>query len=203
MRGRETIDAIFIVRQLQEKRLEGNIELDLEKAYNKISREVKQRNWWEEKWWWNREVQESIKSIQGLERSAISPFLFVLAIDVLSEEIRNEELWELLYADDLVITAENEEALHRSVGEWQEYLERGGLKVNVNKTEGLILLRDPNVGKLFAALTRTTNFRLCNEVRRGQVMAQVDEGGLGGVVGMSLTTNHSISLSEVEMVTSW
>ncbi|XP_064077667.1 uncharacterized protein LOC135195339 [Macrobrachium nipponense] len=50
------------------------------------------------------------------------------------EEIRNEELWELLYADDLVITAENEEDLQRGVGEWEESLEGVGLKVNVNKT---------------------------------------------------------------------
>ncbi|XP_064100873.1 uncharacterized protein LOC135211495 [Macrobrachium nipponense] len=30
-------------------------------------------------------------------------------MDVISKEIRNEELWELLYVEDLVITAENEE----------------------------------------------------------------------------------------------
>ncbi|XP_064100906.1 uncharacterized protein LOC135211534 [Macrobrachium nipponense] len=56
--------------------------------------------------------------------------------DVLSEEIRNEELWELLYGDDLVITAENEEDQQRRVRGWQESLERGGLKVSVNKTRG-------------------------------------------------------------------
>ncbi|XP_064116627.1 uncharacterized protein LOC135222470 [Macrobrachium nipponense] len=47
---------------------------------------------------------------------------------VLSEEISNEELWELLY-DDLVITAENRKDLQRRVGEWQESLEMGDLKV--------------------------------------------------------------------------
>ncbi|XP_064121717.1 uncharacterized protein LOC135226205 [Macrobrachium nipponense] len=41
MRGRGTVEAIFIVRQLQEKRLTGNQELicgiiDLEKAYNRM-----------------------------------------------------------------------------------------------------------------------------------------------------------------------
>ncbi|XP_064088417.1 uncharacterized protein LOC135202895 [Macrobrachium nipponense] len=49
-------------------------------------------------------------------------------MDVLSEEIRNEELCEFLYADHLVITAENEEDLQRRVGECQESLERGCLK---------------------------------------------------------------------------
>ena len=62
----------------------------------------------------------------------------VLIRDVLNEEVRNEEVWELQYAEDLMITAENEEDLQRRVGEWQESLERGGLKVNVNKTEVMI-----------------------------------------------------------------
>ncbi|XP_064096464.1 uncharacterized protein LOC135208291 [Macrobrachium nipponense] len=68
------------------------------------------------------------------EGSALSPFLFVLVMDMLSEAVRNEELWELLYSEDLVNTAENEEDLKRRVGAWQESLEIGGLKVNVNKT---------------------------------------------------------------------
>ncbi|XP_068232179.1 uncharacterized protein [Palaemon carinicauda] len=45
MRGRWTVDAIFMVRQLQEKRLDGNQKLlcafvDLEKAYDRIHREL-------------------------------------------------------------------------------------------------------------------------------------------------------------------
>ncbi|XP_068203188.1 uncharacterized protein [Palaemon carinicauda] len=47
------------------------------------------------------------------QESVLSWFLFVLVLNVLSEGIRNEDLWELLYADDLVITAENEEELRR------------------------------------------------------------------------------------------
>ena len=64
---------------------------------------------------------ENFEVSVGLHQgSALCPFLFVLIMDVLSEEVRNEELWELLYTDDLVITAENEEDLQRRVGEWQE-----------------------------------------------------------------------------------
>ncbi|XP_068232180.1 uncharacterized protein [Palaemon carinicauda] len=57
---------------------------------------------------------------------------------MLSEEIRNEELWELLYADDLVITAENEEELQRRVVEWQDTLEKGILRFNEEKTEAMV-----------------------------------------------------------------
>ena len=138
------------MRQLQEKRLEGNQKLycafiDLEKAYDRIPREVV---------FWclrKRKVPEKlVKLVEMMYRrtstkvltavgetetfevsvglhqgSALSPFLFVLVMDVLSEEIRNEELWELLYAEDLVIIAENEEDLQRRIVEWQEALERG------------------------------------------------------------------------------
>ena len=76
-------------------------------------------------------------SVGLYQGSALSPFLFLLITDMLSEEVWNEELGELLYADDLVIAAENEDLLRR-VGEWQESLERGCLKVNVNKTEVMI-----------------------------------------------------------------
>ncbi|XP_068243653.1 uncharacterized protein [Palaemon carinicauda] len=47
--------------------------------------------------------------------SALSQFSFMVIMDVLSVEIRNEELRELLYANNLVITAENEEDLHKKV----------------------------------------------------------------------------------------
>ncbi|XP_064094334.1 uncharacterized protein LOC135206769 [Macrobrachium nipponense] len=49
-------------------------------------------------------------------------------MDVLSEETGNEEPWELLYTDGLMIIAENEEDLQRRVVEWQESVETGGLK---------------------------------------------------------------------------
>ena len=35
--------------------------------------------------------------------SALSPFLFIMLIDTISQYLRNELPWELLYADDLAI----------------------------------------------------------------------------------------------------
>ena len=74
--------------------------------------------------------------------SALSPFLFAVVMDVLSEDVRRDMLWDLLFADDLVITAETEEQLQERYRAWQENLERGGLKVNVGKTEVMISSRE-------------------------------------------------------------
>ncbi|XP_068232215.1 uncharacterized protein [Palaemon carinicauda] len=99
MRGRGTVNAIFIIGQLRKKRLEGIQKLfcafeDLDKAYDRIPREAM---------FWclrRRKVPE-----------------------------------KLVRFDDLLITAENEEKLQRRAVEWQEILERGGLRVNGHKTE--------------------------------------------------------------------
>jgi len=57
---------------------------------------------------------------------------------VLSDNIRDRQLWEFLFADDFVITAESKEQLQRRVLEWQGSLERQGLKVNARKTEEIV-----------------------------------------------------------------
>ncbi|XP_066981060.1 uncharacterized protein [Macrobrachium rosenbergii] len=94
------------------------------------------------------------------EGSALSPFLLVLVIDMLSEEIRNEVLWELLYSDDLLITAEDKEDLQRRDGEWQESLERGCLRVN--KTEALVSSREDRD-------------RIVIQERRGSITKQMEK----------------------------
>ena len=59
-------------------------------------------------------------------------------MDVLSREVRSRDCWELLYADDLVITAKTEEELQARVLEWQSCLEDQGLKMNSEKTEVMV-----------------------------------------------------------------
>ncbi|XP_064111203.1 uncharacterized protein LOC135218683 [Macrobrachium nipponense] len=78
----------------------------------------------------NQNMKEaSVLSTCHKNRSALSLFLFALVLDVLSEEIGDEELWDLLYANDLVITAENEEARPTKKG-WRvaEVFREGWLK---------------------------------------------------------------------------
>ena len=62
-----------------------------------------------------------------------------------SSSIGKEELLELLYADDLAILAETEEELQRRLVEWQEALDRKGLKANARETEVMVCTREVRV----------------------------------------------------------
>ena len=163
MPGRGTIDAIFIVRQLQEKYHAAKKPLyfafvDLEKAFDRVPRKVL---WWamrslgvEE--WAVRAVQSMYANARSRVRvngqlsdefevkvgvhqgSVLSPLLFILVLEALSREFRTGVPWELLYADDLVIIAKSLEELIARFKAWKAGMEQKGLKVNIPKTVFMI-----------------------------------------------------------------
>ena len=65
--------------------------------------------------------------------SVLSPLLFIIVLEALSQEFRNGSPWELLYADDLMIIAETIEELSQKLDAWKVNLEKKGLRVNMNK----------------------------------------------------------------------
>jgi hypothetical protein len=163
MPGRGTIDAIFILRQLQEKYLGKKKCLyycfvDLEKAFDRVPRKVIEfalrKKGVEEKLVQtvmrlyegartrvrvDSEVSEPFEVKVGVHQgSVLSPLLFVAVMDVLGEGVRRGLLFELLYADDLVIMAESLQELEGKYIEWKNTLESKGLRVNVGKTKIMI-----------------------------------------------------------------
>ncbi|KAK3565723.1 hypothetical protein QTP86_014200 [Hemibagrus guttatus] len=79
---------------------------------------------------------EEFKVEVGLHQgSALSPFLFAMVMDQLSEEVRQESPWTLMFADDIVICSESREQVEENLERWRFALERRGMKVSRSKTE--------------------------------------------------------------------
>ena len=85
---------------------------------------------------------ESFKIKVGLHQgSPLSPFLFAVIMDRLTDEVRRETSWTILLADDIVICEETREEVERRLESWGHALERREMKVNRSKTEYLCINR--------------------------------------------------------------
>ena len=80
------------------------------------------------------EFKVGVKLHQG---SALSPFLFPIIIDRLTEYIRKDAPWDMLFADDIVLSRQNHRELQEDPEIWKNALERRGLKVSRSKTKYL------------------------------------------------------------------
>ena len=160
MPGKITTDALFALRVLMEKYREGQKELhcvfvDLEKAYDKVPRE--------EVWYCMRKsglaekyvrivqdmydgsttavrcavaVTEGFEVKVGLHQgSALSPCLFAMVMNWMTDETREEAPWTMMFADDIMICSESKEQVEEKLESWRYALERRGMKVNRKKTE--------------------------------------------------------------------
>ena len=160
MPGRSTMEAIFLVRQLMERYREQKKDLhmvfiDLEKAYDKIPRNVM---------WWALEkhkvpakyitlikdmydnVVTSVRTSDvdtddfpikiGLHQgSALSPYLFALVMDEVTRGIQGDIPWCMLFADDVVLVDDSRTGVNRKLELWRQTLESKGFRLSRTKTE--------------------------------------------------------------------
>ena len=69
------------------------------------------------------------------QRSVLLPLVFSIVVDVITENVRNGLMSEMLYADYLVLTSETMEGLGEKFWKWKE---SKGLKVNLGKTKVVV-----------------------------------------------------------------
>ena len=163
MKNKSTTGAIYIMRQLQEKYGEKkrklyHIFVDLEKAFDRVPRKAIE-------WALRRQgvperlivqvmalyhnshsrvratagVSANLEIRVGVHQgSALSPLLFITVMEEATKEGRVGSPWELLYADDLVLTAETRREVEAKFERWKEKMQRRGLKVNMEKTKIMV-----------------------------------------------------------------
>jgi hypothetical protein len=160
MPGRSTIEAIFLIRQAMERFREQKKDLhmvfiDLEKAYDKIPRNVM---WWALdkhkvptkyvtliKDMYNN-VTTSVRTNDGNteyfpikiglhQGSALSSYLFALVMDEVTRDIQGDIPWCMLFADDVVLVDESQAGVNRKLELWRQTLESKGFRVSRTKTE--------------------------------------------------------------------
>ena len=75
--------------------------------------------------------------------SAFSPFLFAIMMDSLTENIRKEAPWQMMFADDVVQCAREKDVPDLELDQWREALDKRGMKESRAKTEYMCLNGTP------------------------------------------------------------
>lgn len=163
MPGKGTVDALFMARMLQEsygkkKRKLYMCFVDLEKAFDRVPRKVIE---WalRKKGVCERLVRAVMQLYDGAKTkvkigkgmsdvfsvgvgvhqgSVLSPFLFAIVMDVVCGDVMEGLLFEILYADDLILMADSMEELQLKFDRWKSVIEKKGLKVNIGKTKVMV-----------------------------------------------------------------
>ena len=70
-----------------------------------------------------------------------------MVFEVLTEEVRGQAPWCMMYADDVVLCAETKEEIEQWLENWRVALESRGMKVNRKKTEYMRCDGQPDLGE--------------------------------------------------------
>ncbi|KAK3553898.1 hypothetical protein QTP70_012888 [Hemibagrus guttatus] len=103
---------------------------NLEKAYDRVPRE--------ELWYCMRKsgvAEKYVRVVQDMYERSRTVVRCAVVMDQLSEEVRQESPWTMMFADNIVICSESREQVEENLERWRFALERRGMKVSGSKTE--------------------------------------------------------------------
>ncbi|KAH1238660.1 LINE-1 retrotransposable element ORF2 protein [Glycine max] len=160
MPGRSTMEAIYLLRRVMEQyRMDQQdlhlIFIDLEKAYDRVPREILWKALEKKgvRVAYIRAIQDMYDRVStsvrtqggesddfpitiGLHQgSTLSPYLFTLILDVLTEQIQEIAPRCMLFADDIVLLGESREDLNERLETWRRALETHGFRLSRSKSE--------------------------------------------------------------------
>ncbi|KAK3561941.1 hypothetical protein QTP86_019064 [Hemibagrus guttatus] len=96
---------------------------NLEKAYDRVPRE--------ELWYCMRKsgvAEKYVRVVQDMYERSRTVVRCAVVMDQLSEEVRQESPWTMMFADDIVICSESREQVEENLERWRFALERRGMK---------------------------------------------------------------------------
>ncbi|KAK3541669.1 hypothetical protein QTP86_000342, partial [Hemibagrus guttatus] len=104
---------------------------NLEKAYDRVPRE--------EPWYCMRKsrvAEKYVRVVQDMYERSRTVVRCAVVMDHLSEEVRQESPWTMMFADDIVICSESREQVEENLERWRFTLERRGMKVSRIQSNG-------------------------------------------------------------------
>ncbi|KAK3526878.1 hypothetical protein QTP86_003612 [Hemibagrus guttatus] len=104
---------------------------NLEKAYDRVPRE--------ELWYCMRKsgvAKKYVRVVQDMYERSRTVVRCAVVMDQLSEEVRQESPWTMMFADDIVICSESREQVEENLERWRFALERRGMKVSRIQSNG-------------------------------------------------------------------
>ena len=69
------------------------------------------------------------------QRSALSPYLFLILMDVLTERVRKQSPESMLFVDDIVLCGDKDADMTEYLESWRKALEETGMRVSIPKTQ--------------------------------------------------------------------
>ncbi|KAH1202758.1 Craniofacial development protein 2 [Glycine max] len=160
MPGRSTMEAIYLLRRVMEQYRMAQQDLhlifiDLEKAYDRVPREILWKVLEKKgvRVAYIRAIQDMYDRVStsvrtqggesddfpitiGLHQgSTLSPYLFTLILDVLTEQIQEIAPRCMFFADDIVLLGESREELNERLETWRRALETHGFRLSRSKSE--------------------------------------------------------------------